>query len=434
MDCDRAQTSHSFMSVSTFVSFVPASTPEPTGLAPRPRLSRSMNSTDENYTPVYLPAGRPSSRIEMGCSNRARTLSSVSNSTWWSAVASVSGHPEGEVFDTRYDREEMKRDDSGVALDSTIERRDSSIRSSCSAASRRQSSNRQKDPSRKSSMVTTLVEQPRISCQSTSASGAPSRRPSTPRTYIPAKNDASPTSTICRFSGAANARPSTSATVLHSAGDPQRPVKRSSWDSAEAITEARRQKRREIAALLSQANSQCELPCTSMDSPPRSRRRQVSTISTSSVVPISPQPGTIRQESDETVSPSPSLLEPTTIAWKNIDTIRAEYAAADRRKRTVWNWIRQRLLCGAGRWGCKDGEFWEEGTDDRSSVRRYRLDLPEDLPEEGEREKAPARVKSVDSGILRAACKRTRRGTTVDAVSAPVVFSPHKPTFGKGYV
>jgi hypothetical protein len=167
-----------------------------------------------------------------------------------------------------------------------------------------------------------------------------------------------------------------------------------------------------------------------MDSPPRSRRRQVSTISTSSVAPISPQTGAIRQESDETVSPSPSLLEPTTIAWKNIDTLRAEYAAADRRKRTIWNWIRQRLLCGAGRWGCRDGEFWEEGANDRSSVRRYRLDLPE----EGERGKAPARVKNVDSGILRAACKGTRRGTTVDAASAPVTFSPHKPTFGKGYV
>jgi len=205
-------------------------------------------------------------------------------------------------------------------------------------------------------------------------------------------------------------------------------VKQSSWDSAEAISEARRQKRREINALLSQTESPCELPFTSKDSLPRSRRRRVSTVS-SSVASVSPQMEAIRQEPAEPAPSSPSLLEPTTIAWKNIDTLRAEYAAADRRKRTAWNWIRQRLLCGAGRWGCKDGDFWEEGADDRGSVRRYRLDLPE----EGEREKAPVRAKSVDSGMLRAAWKGTRSGTA-DAASTSVVFSPHKPTFGKGYV
>ncbi|KAI5776439.1 hypothetical protein EDC01DRAFT_780098 [Geopyxis carbonaria] len=70
--------------------------------------------------------------------------------------------------------------------------------------------------------------------------------------------------------------------------------------------------------------------------------------------------------------------QPQTIAWKNLDSLRAEYAAADRRHKSPWGWIRRRILCGAGLLGCggNQAEFWEEGDEDRGSVRRYRLALP----------------------------------------------------------
>lgn len=71
-----------------------------------------------------------------------------------------------------------------------------------------------------------------------------------------------------------------------------------------------------------------------------------------------------------------SILQPQTIAWKSIETLRAEYAQVDRRSRGLWGWIRTRVLCGGGVLGCRK-EFWEEG-DDGGSVRRYRLALPEE--------------------------------------------------------
>jgi len=89
-------------------------------------------------------------------------------------------------------------------------------------------------------------------------------------------------------------------------------------------------------------------------------------------------------------------LEPTTIAWKDLESLRAEYAAADKRKRSAWVWIRQRVLCGAGILGCGGkNEFWEDGDEDRGSVRRYRLELP-DRDDAAGAAKVPVRVRSVD--------------------------------------
>lgn len=94
----------------------------------------------------------------------------------------------------------------------------------------------------------------------------------------------------------------------------------------------------------------------------------------------------------------PSLLAPTTVQWKNLDSLRAEYAAADRKKRTLWGWIRRRVLCGAGILGCAGAkEFWEEGDTDAGSVRRYRLDLPESAEHEKRAVPTPRRVRSMES-------------------------------------
>jgi len=88
-------------------------------------------------------------------------------------------------------------------------------------------------------------------------------------------------------------------------------------------------------------------------------------------------------------------LEPTTIAWKDLESLRAEYAAADERKRSAWVWIRRRVLCGVGILGCGGKEFWEDGDEDRGSVRRYRLELP-DRDDAAGAVKVPVRVRSVD--------------------------------------
>jgi len=107
-------------------------------------------------------------------------------------------------------------------------------------------------------------------------------------------------------------------------------------------------------------------------------------------------------------------LEPTTIAWKNLDSLRAEYAAADRRKRSAWEWIRQRVLCGAGILGCGGKkEFWEDGDEDKGSVRRYRLELPD--RDECAVKALPVRVRSVDTNIKPATIATTTHlGVEVD--------------------
>lgn len=64
----------------------------------------------------------------------------------------------------------------------------------------------------------------------------------------------------------------------------------------------------------------------------------------------------------------------TPIDWKGNEARRREYEAADRRKHGWRKWC-----CGVfGRSG--DKVFWDG--DDGGSVRRYRLDLPPESPEE----------------------------------------------------
>lgn len=344
---DRAPTPHSFITVSA---------PEPTAFTTATARQKNMAAPTFNeqcLSPDGHFAGRKTDTLR---THRARALSNVScvsNATWWSAVASVHEQPperaperetKSEPNQQQHDETVTHKDlDSGVALPKVQKRRES-IKSTSTTRSSRRSSRRPStsiDPSNRSTSGTTLQGRPSSSC-----------------------------ATSQEFS----------------------------WDSAQAITEARRLKRLEIKQSLTQKypNDRVHgefLPFSTGFS-----------HSADSLSPVRFLPQTSSSRAETMVAPTP--LEPTTIAWKNLDSLRQEYAAADKKKRSPWTWIRHRVLCGAGLLGCKaKKEFWEDGDEDKGSVRRYRLELP-DKDETSVAVRVPVRVRSVESAMA-----SSRRGT-----------------------
>jgi hypothetical protein len=318
---------------------------------------------------------------------RERTLSNVScisNSTWWSAAASVSGehHDEEQAEEKRekkYQAVTRKCLDSGVALENVQERRES-IKSTSTARSPRSSRHRENErpPS------TRDVDASRLKRQNTSTSGttvaashySSRRRPST-----------SMESSTHSTSGTTlqGTRPSSSSTGA-TAGNGD--WKQWSWDSAQGIAEARRQKRLEIKQSLTQKYPNDRVHGEFL---PFSTGFAHSADSLSPVK-FDPQPSALEAETDRSV---PTILDPVPIAWKDLESLRAEYAAVDKKKRSPWMWIRRRVLCGSSLLGCgASKEFWEDGDEDRGSVRRYRLELPD--KDEVSAVRVPVKVRSVD--------------------------------------
>lgn len=432
-------------SVSSFIEYrdnVFLDPRDSTALEPRntPRNSTFLDPRDSIYLDTRdsnLPAPRESVYLDPYSNylkrtdsrlygSRSRSLSNVScmsSSTWWSAAASVSNMSvDVPEFTDCEENKPGRKVDSGFSLEGVQERRESiatsrgSHRSTCSLQITQteihQIETQQearyiklKDivmpkeknikPATECGELESSDRPPRLSRQTTHSSSVtmvnPRRRPST-SAGLP-----SPCSMDTTLRGTST-RPSSSA--LRSPSSPYSPPTsscgqwpQSSWDSAEAITEARRRKRREIAESLIQKypNDRCHgefLPFNTAFS-----------HSSDSLAPVrftppasasSCPPSTAGTAFDD----PQALMDPSTIAWKNMDSLRAEYAAVDRRKRSPWQWIRQRILCGGTALGCGNkNEFWEDGDDDKGSVRRYRLELPDRGDDSAA--KMPVRVRSV---------------------------------------
>jgi hypothetical protein len=165
-----------------------------------------------------------------------------------------------------------------------------------------------------------------------------------------------------------------------------------SWDSAQGIAEARRQKRLEIKQSLTQKYPNDRVHGEFL---PVSTGFAHSTDSFSPVKFV-PPPSSLGAE---TIVADPSapitILDPVPIAWKDLESLRAEYAAVDKKKKSPWTWVRRRMLCGSSLLGCGGKkEFWEDGDEDRGSVRRYRLELPD--KDEVAAVRVPVKVRSVD--------------------------------------
>ncbi|KAF8538961.1 hypothetical protein BDD12DRAFT_883680 [Trichophaea hybrida] len=399
---DRAQTPHSFMSVSTFVSFASNSpAPEPPSATPRMASAGGL-PFDEHISPNgggFLGARKADTlRSQM----RARTLSNVScisNSTWWSAVASVSSEPEQQHQQQQQQQQEEKeiklgtpapavvrKIDSAVALEGVQERRESIASSSRGSTSQRRSPKQKKENERPNSSSS----KPKLLSRQSSTSASTVTMVNTTRSFR-RRSTSVGTETPSTFtvtpsdSSQRKLRPSTAAAPPD-------------WASAEAIIELRRQKRREIEQSLEQKypNDRCHgefLPFNTDFSHSADSLSPVRFLSPSSLRQVSSS-GTMVATASTPVTP----LDPTITTWKNLDSLRAEYAAADRRKSSAWGWIRRRVLCGAGILGCGGKkEFWEDGDEDKGSVRRYRLELPD--RDEGAVKALPVRVRSVDTNI-----------------------------------
>jgi hypothetical protein len=385
----RANTPHSFVSVSTFLSHSPSPTPEPCGLSPRPSVHNvsSIITNGSRYSSLSAP------KVDTVHARRLRALSgtsAISNTTWWSAVASVTAEDLIELSSNQdKSTNSVRKSDSGVALQDMQEQqppvpliwRDSKQKENGSTHKRKGSSD---------TIVMSSSRLPRHS-RSTSTSDTQMAKNNFHSSVPPTRGWLSdPASTIAdsidcyeqsRCSTSAirqTARPS--GTILRHNNTPQPSSsewQQWSWDSAKAIAEVRRRKRREIEESLNHCSGRYALD---------------SDESTFSAIPSSPLSAThVMPTGPERTAFS--MVEPTTIAWKNLDSLRAEYAAVDRQKRSAWEWVRRRLLCGASILGCSGSkEFWEEGDEDRGSVRRYRLQLPECRF----REKVPFRARSVE--------------------------------------
>ncbi|CCX13214.1 Protein of unknown function [Pyronema omphalodes CBS 100304] len=143
-------------------------------------------------------------------------------------------------------------------------------------------------------------------------------------------------------------------------GDTTQTTHTVAWDSAEAITEARRQKRIEIEQSL-----EMKYPNDRVHGEFLPFNTDFS-HSSDSLSPVHFECDNL-PESEREKTP----LEPTTIAWKNMDALREEYEKADKKKGSIWGRIRRRILGS-----CGGKEWWEDGDDDKGSVRRYRLELP----------------------------------------------------------
>jgi hypothetical protein len=410
------------MSVPTFLSFAPNSTPAST---PEPKFSticqKNMAApTFDEHLSATNGGGLLGVRKNETCTlrtHRARTLSNVScvsNSTWWSAVASVSSESHDQHVDEQEEKKEPKAMavarkmlDSGVALENVQERRES-IKSTSTSRSRQNSGQKENERSPSTRDIDANLR-PKLQRQGTSSSAATaasSRRSSRrrPSTSMEASNVSSSGTTL-------QGRPSSSGTgALTPPASSGGQWQQWSWDSAQAITEARRLKRLEIKQSLTQKypNDRVHgefLPFSTGFA-----------HSTDSLSPVRFLPRTASSNAETMVasrSTPATPLEPTTIAWKDLEALRAEYAAVDKRKRSPWTWIRQRVLCGAGILGCGGKkEFWEDGDEDRGSVRRYRLELPD--RDETCAVKVPVRVRSVDikpaDGVGAVATKRLGQG------------------------
>ena len=355
----------------------------------------------ENYGTESLGSGflEPDARkytdagVRLQRTRALSNVSCVSNSTWWSAKASVSGDADdaeyAECEDLPLDIKPMRKVDSGLALENVRERRESV--STTRASSRRSSSSRRHKENEAPLDADRAPKLARHTYASSASAAHPRRRPSTTE----AMRSPSQATTLRGCSTRPTSALRSPSSPPASSGSGNWPSW--SWDSAEAITEARRRKRREIAESLVQKypNDRCHGAFLPFNTDFAHSSDSLAPVRFTSAASAAPQrAGSGRRSASAASEPTP--MDATTIAWKNMDALRAEYDAADRRKRSAWAWIRQRVLCGGGGiLGCGGkNEFWEDGDDDKGSVRRYRLELP-DRSGEDAATKVPVRVRSV---------------------------------------
>lgn len=98
----------------------------------------------------------------------------------------------------------------------------------------------------------------------------------------------------------------------------------------------------------------------------------------------------LSRQSSPPTPPADPITQPTEIDWKDPANRAREYAEADRRRKSLWWKLQKAVCCGAA-----EEEFWD-GDEDSGSVRRYRLDLPEETEKRsGMKKTARERVRQV---------------------------------------